>query len=124
MFFSKAEYEERYLPFVYDDNPEDYNGDVDIISIEAYGSVTGETKYCYASYVVKNDFNELRNLIKDTYLKTIKVTFKIKKNKVKNFKIDLQSLANAYSDQRFADMELLCWGLNDRSFKELNANNL
>ncbi len=124
MFFSKAEHIELLLPFVYDDNPEDYNGDVDIITIEAYGSVLGEMKYCYASYFVKNNFDELRNLIKDTYLKKVKVTFKIKKDKVKDFKIDLQSLANAYCDQRFADLELLCWGLNDKSYREINANNL
>lgn len=123
MFFSKAEYIDVLMPFVLHEDPDDDYAC--ILSIEAYGTVLGEMKYCYASYSITPEiYDELKPLLKNSIGKSVYVTFKVKKEKVKSFKIDLESLAIAYNDQRFADMELLCWGLNDRSFKELNANNL
>lgn len=116
-FFTKSEYREITLPFIYDNNPEDlYAG---MISIEAYGNILGEKKYCYASYLVNLDFiDEIATLLTNSSDKTVKVILKIKKEKIKDFKIDLDSLVEAYNDDRFKSLELFCWGLNNKSFKD------
>lgn len=116
MFF--CEYKEKMLPFVYDSNTEDlYAG---ILGIEAYGNILSENKYFYASYEVDVEFiDELATLLKDSYGKEIKFIFKIKKGKIKAFKIDLDSLAKVYNDDRFKKLELLGWGVNDSSFKDM-----
>ena len=118
LFFKKTEYREITLPFIYDNNPEDlYAG---LISIEAYGDVLGANKYCYASYLVNLKFiDEISELLKNSSDKTVKVILKIKNEKVKDFKIDLNSLAEAYNDEKFKSFELFGWGLNDESFKDL-----
>lgn len=117
MFF--CEYKEEMLPFVYDSNPEDlYAG---ILGIEAYGNILSENKYFYASYEADVKFiDELATKLKDSYGKEIKIIFKIKKGKFKAFKIDLDSLAQVYNDDRFKTLGLLGWGINDRSFKDIN----
>ena len=119
MFFSKAEYKELELPFVCDMNPDDlYAG---LVSIEAYGDVFGEIKYCYASFFVDvNDIDEIASLLSNSINKRVNVIFKIKNGKVKSFKIDLESLARVLGDNRFTKIELMGWAINDRSFRELN----
>lgn len=119
MFFTKYEYKEIMLPIVYDNNSDDlYAG---LISIEAYGNISGENKYCFASYSADLKFiDELAALLKNSYGKSVKVILKIKKGKIKDFKIDLDSLAKAYNDERFKQLELVGWGLNDKSFKEID----
>lgn len=118
MFFTKSEYKEIELPFLFISDPEEI--DAGIISIEAYGNILGENQYCYASYEVNMKFfDELSALLSDTFDKTIKVVFKIKKGKAKKFKINLDSLAEAYNDERFKKLGLLSWCLSDVSFKYL-----
>ena len=51
--------------------------------------------------------------------KKIKVIFKLKKGKLKDFKIDLKSLSSNLTDINFDNFELVASGLNDKSFKEL-----
>ena len=118
MFFSKTEYKELELPFVCDINPDDlYAG---VVNIEAYGDVFGEIKYCYASFYVNvNDVDELATLLSNSFNNRVNVIFKIKNGKVKSFKIDLESLARIFNDNRFKKIELMGWGINDRSFREL-----
>lgn len=124
MFFTKPTYEEIELPFIFDNNSEDLNAD--LISIEAYGNVFGQLKYCYASYSLKEskmydngDYEQIINQLKQSAGKTVKVTVKIKKGIPKGFKIDVNSLAEAYGDVRFKALELVVWGFNDKSFREL-----
>ena len=124
MLFEKAEYREIRLPFVYAEDPADLEAGE--ISLEAYGNVFGEMKYCYACYELANpqmldngDYEQMIDLLKNAFGKTVKVTVKIKKNKPRDFKIDVSSLAEAYHDERFKALSLLSWGFNDRSFKEL-----
>ncbi len=120
LFFTKPEYKEIILPFTYDNNPEDLNAG--LVSIEAYGNILGETKYCYASYVVKLKYiDEIVALLKNCSDRTVKVILKIKKEKVVDFKIDLDSLAEAYNDERFKSLELSAWGLNNKRFKDLES---
>lgn len=121
MLFAKPEYEEINLPFIFVDDPAD--SEAGGISIEAYGHIHGEKKYCFASYELKNskmydngDYEQMINLLKNSSDKTVKITLKMKKGIPKDFKIDVNSLAQAYNDERFNSL----WGLNDKSFKELN----
>ena len=71
MLFAKSEYKEIILPFVYDNNPDDLYARM--ISIEAYGNIDGENKYCYASYLADLEFiDELSAVLKNSYDKTLK----------------------------------------------------
>lgn len=125
MFFTRPEYEEIRLPFIFVDDPTDLEAGA--ISIEAYGTVFGEKKYCFATYELKNpkmydsgDYEQMIDLLKNSVGKTVKVTIKIKKSIPKDFKIDVDSLAEAYNDERFKLLDLLGSGFNDKSFKTLN----
>lgn len=132
MLFSKTEYKEILLPFKYErEEPkiselqggkysyakdEIYRGS---IGIEAYGNIFGENKYCYSLYSAEeNIIDEIADLLKNNPDKTVKVILKIKKGKLKDFKIDLDSLAEVYNNQKFKSLELMGWGLNDKSFED------
>ncbi|MFR2136858.1 MAG: hypothetical protein ACLS5A_02025 [Pseudoruminococcus massiliensis] len=132
MLFSKTEYKEIFLPFKYErEEPkiselqggkysyakdEIYRGS---IGIEAYGNIFGENKYCYSLYSAdENIIDEIVNSLKNNPDKTIKVILKIKKGKLKDFKIDLGSLAEVCNNEKFKSLELIGWGLNDKSFED------
>lgn len=132
MLFSKTEYKEIFLPFKYErEEPkiselqggkyyyakdEIYRGS---IGIEAYGNIFGENKYCYSLYSADEKIiDEIVNSLKNNPDKTIKVILKIKKGKLKDFKIDLGSLAEVCNNEKFKSLELIGWGLNDRSFED------
>ncbi len=123
MFFTKPTYEEIRLPFRFDKNPEDK--DVGLISIEAYGMIGGQTKYCYASYTLKDvrmygngDYEQMMDRLKEAGDKTVKVLLKLKNGMPKDFKIEAESLAEACGDERFRALELVGYGFNDKSFRE------
>ena len=132
MLFSKTEYKEIFLPFKYErEEPkiselqggkysyakdEIYRGS---IGIEAYGNIFGENKYCYSLYSADEKIiDEIVNSLKNNPDKTIKVILKIKKGKLKDFKIDLGSLAEVCNYEKFKSLELIGWGLNDKSFED------
>ena len=133
MLFLKAEYKEIILPFKYEreeiriselqggkysyEKDEIYRGS---IGIEAYGNIFGESKYCYSLYSADEKIiDEIVDLLKNNPDKTVKVILKIKKGKLKDFKINLDSLAEVYNNEKFKSLELLGWGLNDRSFEDI-----
>ena len=132
MLFSKTEYKEIFLPFKYErEEPkiselqggkysyakdEIYRGS---IGIEAYGNIFGENKYCYSLYSADEKIiDEIVNSLKNNPDKTIKVILKIKKGKLKDFKIDLGSLTEVCNNEKFKSLELIGWGLNDKSFED------
>lgn len=132
MLFSKTEYKEIFLPFKYErEEPkiselqggkysyaknEIYRGS---IGIETYGNIFGENKYCYSLYSADEKIiDEIVNSLKNNPDKTIKVILKIKKGKLKDFKIDLGSLAEVCNNEKFKSLELIGWGLNDKSFED------
>ncbi len=132
MLFSKTEYKEIFLPFKYErEEPkiselqggkysyakdEIYRGS---IGIEAYGNIFGENKYCYSLYSADEKIiDEIVNSLKNNPDKTIKVILKIKKGKLNDFKIDLGSLAEVCNNEKFKSLELIGWGLNDKSFED------
>lgn len=132
MLFSKTEYKEIFLPFKYEreepkiselqggkysySKDEIYRGS---IGIEAYGNIFGENKYCYSLYSADEKIiDEIVNSLKNNPDKTIKVILKIKKGKLKDFKIDLGSLAEVCNNEKFKSLELIGWGLNDKSFED------
>ena len=132
MLFSKTEYKEIFLPFKYErEEPkiselqggkysyakdEIYRGS---IGIEAYGNIFGENKYCYSLYSADEKIiDEIVNSLKNNPDKTIKVILKIKKGQLKDFKIDLGSLAEVCNNEKFKSLELIGWGLNDKSFED------
>ena len=124
MFFGKSEYKEMRLPFIYVDDPADFEAGG--ISIEAYGNVFGEMKYCFASYELRKhqmyengDYEQMIELLKDSVDKTVKVTIIMRKDIPKDFKIDVNSLAETYNDERFKSLDLLGWGFNNKSYREI-----
>lgn len=126
MFFTKPTYEEIKLPFRYIDVSADR--ELGLINIEAYGNVFGKNKYCYACYELKNakmydngDFEQMIGLLKSPTYKTLKVIIKLKNGVPKDFKIDVNSLAEVYCDERFKALSLVVWGFNDKSYTELSS---
>ena len=126
MFFEKTEYKEIMLPFIFANDPADLEAGG--ISIEAYGNVFGEMKYCLASYELKKpqmydngDYEQMIDLLKNSFGKTVKVIVKMRGETPKDFKIDVNNLAEAYNDERFRALSLLSWGFNDKSFRELSS---
>ena len=126
MFFTKPEYVEIRLPFRFIEVPAD--SECGIINIEAYGSVCGKNKYCYSFYELKNskmyrngDFEHMVEMLKNSADKTVKVIIKVKKGLPKDFKLDINSLAEVYNDDRFKSLSLLGWGFNDNSCKNLST---
>ena len=127
MFFTKPTYQEMKLAFRLVNDLADT--ELGSINIEAYGNILGTKKYCYAMYTLKDskmyqngDYEQLLKLLKDTSDKTVKVIVKIKKDKLKSFKIDVNSLSEEYEDERFKFLSLVGQGLNDKSYKELSLN--
>jgi len=123
--FSKAVYRDIELPFMLYES-EEYN---DFIDIEAYGDIDGEYKYFLSSYEIRNtrmydsgDFEQMKELLKNSDGKTVAVRLKYKNGKLKNFKLDTESLVKVYNDERFRQLELLSWGLNDESIAVLEKD--
>lgn len=126
MFFTRPTYVEIELPFRFINIPADL--ELGWINIEAYGDVFGKNKYCYAWYELNNakmykngDFGQMIELLKTSTDKTVKVIIKLKKGVPEDFKIDINSLAETYCDERFKALSLLGWGFNDKSYKELSS---
>ncbi|MGN0654785.1 MAG: hypothetical protein ACI4KD_07700 [Oscillospiraceae bacterium] len=120
--FSKPEYVEVEMDFVYDTYTQPEEVDNGFISIEAYGNILDTYKYVTSSYSLKDmslydngGYEEMTELLRDTRDKKVKVRFKVKDGKIKEAKILIESLADAYNDERFLKLELLGWGVSDKS---------
>lgn len=112
--FSKPEYIEVVLPFVFDNNAEDEYAC--LLNIEAFGYILGERKYCFASFDAGvRYYDDLAALLTEADEKLVKVIAKVKNGVVKDFKIDLNDLAERLKDQRFAKLSLSSWGIYDSS---------
>lgn len=124
--FTKPEYKNVAMPFILDTYTmweEDQKAGT--FGIEAYGVVDGSKKYFMNCYMLKKpsmydtgDFDDMMELLKDSDGKEIIVRLKYKNGKLKSFDFDIESLANAYCDMRFLELERLSWGINDISCKE------
>ena len=131
MFFSKPETLELYLPLRLDRLKEDE--DNGIISLEAWGEVMGKRQYLSSSYSLKEpamyDDGRYEKMLEELDRlsegaedesdiprnKKVKVVLTIKKGKVKKGLIDLESLAEITGDMGFLAMELLGWGIGEKS---------
>lgn len=117
---------ELALPFILDIyTMSEEDREAGIISIEVYGNILGEMKYCYTGFVLTDQtlydnggYEEMIELLKDSEGKQIRVRFKYKNNKLKDFEILLDTLAEIYKDERFLKMERVGWGINEKSCRE------
>lgn len=124
--FKKPEYKYKEMSFILDDfSTHEPDNERCLIDIEAYGEIDGEMKYCYSSFSLKNpemyengDYESMLNLLRTPDNKTLLIELKYKNGKLKSFKLKIESLAKAYNDDRFLQLELLGWGLNDKSCKD------
>lgn len=124
--FTKPEYRKIYCPFeldTYSDFEEEK--EAGCLSIEACGNVDGQLKYFEATYSLKDldlyhngGYEEMLELLSHPEDKYVTVVLKYKKEKLKGFKIELESLVKEYDDERFMTLELLGWGIFDKSIKE------
>lgn len=128
--FEKPVYKYQEMHFILDEfSNDELDKERCLIDIEAYGKIDGEMKYCYSSFSLKKqemydngDFESLLHLLRTPENKTVLVKLKYKKGIVKDFKLMIESLAKAYNDERFLQLELLAWGLNTKSCKEIVEN--
>lgn len=125
--FNKPEYKYIEMSFILDDfSIQESDKDRNTIDIEAYGIIDGKMRYCYSGFSLKNqemyengEFESMLNLLRASDNKTVLIELKYKNGKLKDFRLKTESLAKAYNDDRFLQLELLGWGLNDKSCKEM-----
>ena len=65
------------------------------------------------------DFESILDLLRSSEDKTVLVKLKYKKGIVKDFHLMLDSLAKAYNDERFLQLKLTGWGINDKSCRKI-----
>lgn len=123
MFFSKAEHIEMILPvkLIYSESELKEQG---CFTLEAVGTVLAEQVYCSACYSMKNMkyydngvFDELYEKMRTSEGSRVTVDFTIKKNKIKTFQFDINSIAHTYGDDRLKETELLSWGTSEESIE-------
>lgn len=115
------------MRFILDDfSTHEFDNERCLIDIEAYGEIDGKVKYCYSSFALKNpkmyengDFESMLNLLRASNHKTVLVELKYRNGRLKDFQLKTDSLAKAYNDERFLQLELTGWGLNDKSCREM-----
>ena len=125
--FRKAERRYMEMRFILDDfSTHEFDNERCLIDIEAYGEIDGKMKYCYSSFELKNpqmyengDFESMLSLLRDSNHKTVLVELKYRNGRLKGFQLKTDSLAKAYNDERFLQLELTGWGLNDKSCREI-----
>lgn len=124
--FSKAEYKDVKLPYILEDFI-DPQGDMEagIISIEFLVEMYDVKKYLYGIYILKNkklyedgSFEKMLSDLKNNQNQKILVTLKIKNNKIKRFKINLEDMAKTLNNQNFLFLSEAGYGINEKSCKE------
>ena len=125
--FSKPTYKEVSLPFIHDCYAEEYAEylEAGLVDIEACGVIDGKQKYFYASFSLKKpnmydngDYEQMIELLKASEGKLATLRLKYKKDRLVSFMLLPESLAQAYEDDRFLQLELAGWGINDISCKD------
>lgn len=61
------------------------------------------------------DYEQMLDQLKNSDNKTVKVKLKYKRSKLTDFKLDIESLVRNYNDERFFQLELIGWGLKNKS---------
>ena len=125
--FRKTERRYMEMRFILDDfSTHEFDNERCLIDIEAYGEIDGKMKYCYSSFAMKNpqmyengDFESMLSLLRASNHKTVLVELKYRNGRLKDFQLKTDSLAKAYNDERFLQLELTVWGLNDKSCREM-----
>ncbi len=128
--FAKPVYKTVDMPFFLIESNEDF--EAGIISIEVAGVVDGKVMYLSASFSLKKHsmyddggYEDILENLRATQGREVSVVLKYRKNKLKSFKIDTESLAFACGDDRLEILELLGWGIHDYSVKEkIEAENV
>ncbi len=118
--FGKVEHRKIELPFYYIREEEDIKAGA--ISIEAWGIIDGKTKYFYVlmelsdSVMYNNgDYEEMLKILEENVDRRVVLDLKYKKGKLKDFRIDKESLVRNLNDSRFGKIDILGWGINDKS---------
>ena len=125
--FKKPEYKYMEMRFIVDDfSTQESDNERCLIDIEAYGEIDGKTRYFYSSFSLKNqemyengDFESMLNLLRAPDNKTVLIELKYKNCELKDFRLKTESLAKVYNDERFLQLELVGWGINDKSCKDV-----
>ena len=126
--FKKSEYKYTELGFILDDfSIQESDSERITIDIEAYGEIDGKMRYCYSGFTLKDpkmyengDFESMLDLLRNPDNKTVLIELKYKNGNLKDFRLKTESLAKAYNDERFLQLDLIGWGLNDISCKDMN----
>ena len=126
--FKKPEYKYIELGFILDDfSIQESDSERITIDIEAYGEIDGKMRYCYSGFTLQDpkmyengDFESMLDLLRNPDNKTVLIELKYKNGNLKDFRLKTESLAKAYNDERFLQLDLIGWGLNDISCKDMN----
>lgn len=126
--FKKPEYKYIELGFILDDfSIKESDSERITIDIEAYGEIDGKMRYCYSGFTLQDpkmyengDFESMLDILRNPDNKTVLIELKYKNGNLKDFRLKTESLAKAYNDERFLQLDLIGWGLNDISCKDMN----
>ncbi len=127
LFFSKPTYREVQMTFIYDCYSDGYDVCLEsgLLDIEACGVVDGVQKYFYESFILKKpslydngDYEQMIELLKNSQGKEVTVRLKYKKDRLKDFEIIPESIAKAYNDCRFEELQPIGRGINDVSCRK------
>lgn len=125
--FSKPTYKEVPMSFIYDCYSDGYDVCLEsgLLDIEACGIIDGVQKYFYESFILKKpamynngDYEQMIELLKESHGKQAIVRLKYKKDRLVDFAILPKSLAKAYNDSRFSEIEPVGRGINDVSCRK------
>ncbi len=129
LFFSKPTYKEMTMSFIHDCYSDGYDVCLEsgLIDIEAQGIIDGVQKYFYESFILKKpslydngDYEQMLELLKDSKGREVTVRLKHKKDRLKDFEILPESLAKAYNDSRFLELQPIGRGINDVSCRKID----
>ncbi len=121
--FAKPVYKTVDMPFFLIESKDDF--EAGIISIEAAGIVDGKVMYLSASFSLKKHsmydnggYEDILENLRATQGREVSVVLKYRKNRLKNFAFELQSLVATCGDDRLEHLDLLGWAIKDYSLKE------
>lgn len=118
----KVEYKDIYMPYLVDDTMLEKEREYGTVSVEAYGQIEGQMKYCNACFELTlfddSAFEEIVSTLHLAEGKKILVHLAYKKGRLKVFVIDVEYLAKITGNSKLLLLNPICWGINDKSCKD------
>ncbi len=116
-FFSKKEYEVIELPFKLDNTFDDLQNETEealFIDLVFYGTYREKSMNFNVTFQYYNEDNyyEMINYLKQ-YENKIQIKVKVNLKKIRDFRVDLEDMADKLFNPEICKFERICWGVFD-----------